>query len=376
MEHLTLCSSDFYKAYSDDPRLVGFPLDLVPLHFALLTTRQPDFDPLREPNSVLVQKKAFSCNYRDKGVLIEIDHRWHNRPGLFTKGFGSEFVAEVVAVGAAVTQLQPGHLVVADVSYPEAPTPDTRPGIATNHGSQAYEVFHQAKLMHVPDRLSVAEAAAAVIGATTAHSMIRRLNLHPSDRILVTSGRSNTSLFVLAMLQAAGLTAYTICSQPGFDDRFRALGVEDVFHFRLPLGSEADRAGWNDVCALKPTVIIDPFLDLHFAAAVEWLDYGGRYITCGLFNQYFDRIGQTERASQYALDGLATLRTAMRKNITFIGNCLGTQEDLQAAFAAAGQWQIPIDSVWQGTEGIRPFLDRSFVSEDRFGKVVFRYATQ
>jgi NADPH:quinone reductase-like Zn-dependent oxidoreductase len=376
MQQLVTCDLTFYESYQDDPRLCLFKLDEVPLYFALLAAQPSPFDPLRQPNGVLIRKRAFSCNYRDRGVLFGVHAVWppnNIKPNLL--GFGSEFVAEVLATGSHVTTFTQGDLVMGEVSYPAPPAPGVAPGIPSNQSSVAYDVFHESKLIRVPIGLSLAEAASFSIGAVTSHSMIRRLNLQSEDRVLVTSGRSNTSLFVLEMLKKYGIPTYTICSDPAFDDRFRALGVENIFHLRMPLTTEAEKAEWNQIQALGLTAIIDPFFDLHVASAVKWLNVGGRYVTCGLFNQYFEVIGQTDRASQYDLDGVRVLLDVMTKNINIIGNCIGTREDMDAALAdaEASQWHVPIDSVWQGAAGIQSFLHRTFNAPDRFGKVVFLY---
>lgn len=377
MRQLVFCDETLYQTYEGDSRLCRVDLDGVPMHFALLNAQMPPFDPAKQRRGVLVRKKAFSCNYRDKGFLVGTLVDWKStatdKPKL--TGFGSEFMAEVLAIGNEVTQMRVGEWVMGEVSFPTPPAPGIAPGIPTNQSSNAYDVFHETKLIRVPKGLSVAEAASFSIGAVTGHSMIRRLKLKPEDRILVTAGRSNTSLFALEMLKPLGLTTYTTCSDPTFDDHFRALGVADVFHLRMPLSSEAEQEAWNRIRALDLTAIIDPFFDLHVASATQWLGYGGRYITCGLFNQYFGDIGQVERAAQYALDGVPLLLSVMAKNIELIGNCIGTRQDMETAIAQAeaGQWRVPIDSVWSGPEGIVPFLERSFNASDRFGKVVFLY---
>lgn len=377
MQQFVACDSTFYEAFEQDPRLCRFYLDEVPIYFALINAQPPAFDPLRQSRGVLVRKKAFSCNYRDKGVLFGLQADWLNHTGTKpnVSGFGSEFVAEVLAVGTEVTSCDVGDLVMGEVSYPTSIAPGVPPGIPTNHSSNAYDVFHEAKLIRVPKGLTLAEAASFSVGAVTSHSMIRRLNLGPDDRVLVTSGRSNTSLFVLAMLKSYGIPTYTICSNSSFDERFREMGVQEVFHLRMPMQTGAEQADWNRIQGLGLTVVIDPFFDLHVSSAAKWLNNGGRYITCGLFNQYFEGIGQADRAMRYVINGVPVLLDIMMKNITLIGNCIGTRQDTEAAIAAseAGTCHVPIDSVWQGTAGIVPFLERSFNADDRFGKVVFLY---
>ena len=54
-------------------------------------------------------------------------------------------------------------------------------------------------------------AASFSIGAQTSSSMIRRCNIKSTDKILVTSSRSNTSMFIIKSLLTEGydVTALT-----------------------------------------------------------------------------------------------------------------------------------------------------------------------
>jgi hypothetical protein len=62
------------------------------------------------------------------------------------------------------------------------------------------------------------------------------------------------------------------------------------------------------------------------------------------------------------------------KNVTLMGNCLGTTQDLANALRdwCDGRLQVVLDSVHRaGT--LRRFLERSFTAPDRFGKAVYLY---
>ena len=75
--------------------------------------------------------------------------------------------------------------------------------------------------------------------------------------------------------------------------------------------------------------IIDPFFDLHIGKLIPSLASGGRYITCGFYDQYSSLIGK-----EFQYQGLTTsdiFATMLLKNIQIIGNCLGNTEDLQNA---------------------------------------------
>jgi hypothetical protein len=64
----------------------------------------------------------------------------------------------------------------------------------------------------------------------------------------------------------------------------------------------------------------------------------------------------------------------MMNNISIIGNCPGTTDDLRAALTDYERGGLRADH----RHGVRrrcgnAFLDRTFNASDRFGKVVYRY---
>jgi hypothetical protein len=61
-------------------------------------------------------------------------------------------------------------------------------------------------------------------------------------------------------------------------------------------------------------------------------------------------------------------------NLHLIGNCLGSQADLDQAIAdyQSGNFDILVDSVFSGNQ-IGEFLERTYSHPDRFGKVVYQY---
>src|SRR4029079_10217354 len=74
--------------------------------------------------------------------------------------------------------------------------------------------------------------------------------------------------------------------------------------------------------------VIDPFSDLHLARALEVMAFGGRYITCGFYDQYLRLIGQQPPAPQARGPEMFL---AVIKNLEIVGNCAGTTEDLSNA---------------------------------------------
>ena len=107
------------------------------------------------------------------------------------------------------------------------------------------------------------------------------------------------------------------------------------------------------------------------APALRLLTAGGRYVTCGLAEQYPLPERQVPRET---LDLRSAIGEAILRNIRIVGNCLGTTTDLQQAISAyrSGHLSVVLDSVQRGNHA-RGFLRRTFIATGRFGKVVFSY---
>jgi NADPH:quinone reductase-like Zn-dependent oxidoreductase len=327
---------------------------------------------------VLVRVRALSCNYRDKGLFRLTQRIPANR---FTP-VGSEFMAEVVDVGHDVTAFRPGDRVLPDHHYTGGGVGDAgvREGVITNQASRAYHVLPERKLRVVPDGMPDEVAASFSLNAQTAYSMARKLAPRPGANVLVTSATANCSLFVIGLLSRRGANVFACTTSPRAAPRLAELGASTV--------TAVDRASASGALgeAVLRTAkqiggfdgVIDPFFDLHALVAVEALRPFGTYVTCGLVGQHATPRGADSRPDQAgvgAIDGGTLLQTAILKNLTLVGNCIGVREDLDAALAdyAAGRLASVVDSVYDG-DAVRPFFERTFNDPARFGKVVFRYA--
>ena len=191
--------------------------------------------------------------------------------------------------------------------------------------------------------------------------------------MLVTSAKSNTSLFAIQALREIGCAVYAVSTSGRFAGQLASMGVRELFVVDPSLPSFADDPA---VMATARSVggfnrVVDPYFDVNLPKVTPVMSYGGRYVTCGLADQYSDSTGQpVPNASGAPL--APTLLTAMMKNLHLIGNCLGSREDLERAIAdqASGDLNVVIDSVVAGGDA-RRFIDRTFNAPDRFGKVVY-----
>jgi len=327
---------------------------------AIVHTPPPAFasDAPEHAHAVLVQVHALSCNFRDRGFFQVMK----GMPGRRFSPLGSEFAGEVVAVGAAVSDLRVGDRVMPNHHYTGGQDDGSgaREGVITNQASRELQVVPASKLIRLPAAMPFAEAAAFSLGAQTAYSMVRRLDLQPGERALVTSAASNTSHFLIHALRSRGAEVTASTSSERFHARIEALGVSRVLTADQ---LSADRGDYHHV--------LDPFFDLHLARAVTLLRPFGKYITCGLAAQNAELALQRGGVD---LDATKILGTAIMKNLSIVGNCIGLRADLERAVEdySAGLWAPVLDSTYAGDD-VSAFLDRSFNDRTRFGKVIFRY---
>lgn len=374
MRNIAICGSDIQRLTPlGQPAIQTINLEGVTVRCGLIETSDPQFNRSAPENQekVLVKIKAFSCNYRDKALILKMATRG---PANSFYVVGSEFVGEVVAVGPAVTAFRPGDRVIGNGSYPYSGVEGLAPGIPTNNGSKEYQVFHAAKLIKVSPALPDEVAAAFPIGAQTTYSMVRRLNLRENEKVLVTAAKSNTSLFAINALKELGVQVYATSTSSRFEAELKALGVKELLVMDPKLSNFLeDETFKSRVQALGGfDAVIDPFFDLHLGKVIGAMAPGGRYVTCGFYDQYTELVGQTFRPQW---DGRQIMVAVMLGNLQIIGNCIGQTEDLAQAIDdyAAGNLHVVIDSVFSGYDQVGPFFERTYTSPDRFGKVVYKY---
>jgi NADPH:quinone reductase-like Zn-dependent oxidoreductase len=375
MRYLAVCGSPLLKL--NDPQNVVKSLEMegVNVTFGLLHAEDISFDPQATENhhKVLVKIRAFSSNYRDKSLILKAAT---HLPGQNFYAFGSDFVAEVLAVGNQVKGLQPGDRVINDNQYPDSGVEGVMPGVTTNHSSKELQVFHEAKLLKIPASIPDEVAAGLSIGGQTSYSMIRKLDIQPGENVLVTAAKSNTSMFVINALKHRGVNVYATSTSRKFEDKLLAMGVKQLIQIAPTLED------WSQIPELLQLYqetggihcIVDPFFDLHIGRLLPILrrGEGGRYVTCGLYEQYSTYTGQAFDYKGMSLKEVMLF--AMINNVQIIGNCVGKTQDLQQAVDACahGKFTVEIDSVYSGNQ-IKEFVDRTYNSRDRFGKVVFKY---
>ena len=373
MRSVAVCGSKVKDLLPGNAPIANVEIRGVGVTFGLIATKEPAFDADAPANlhHVLLRVKGFSCNYRDLNMIFAAA-----RKGADNSFFplGSDFVAEVVAVGPGVTSLEVGDRVIADNHYTGRRTGRTPEGVLTNQASKEYQVADECKLIKIPDEMPDRVAAAFSIGAQTTYSMLRKLDLRPGSNVLVTSAKSNTSLSAINALRLYDVNVYATSTSRAFERELREMGVRELIRIdprRASFLAEEEmvkavsRVGTFDY-------VVDPFFDLHLHKAVEVMSPGGRYVTCGLHEQFQQDAGQEGPRPKADLSRVMLL--AMIKNLQIVGNCIGTTHDLSRALSdyAGGALRVTLDSVFGGDK-VGDFFARTYNARDRFGKVVYLY---
>lgn len=341
---------------------------------ALVEKECPDFNEEAEQFAelILIKKTAFSLNFRDKGMLLYLQELINkDAENAIQVGIGSEFIAEVLKVGKNVRSLKKGDRVIPNAHYPSMDISKVNGGIPTNHASSVVDILHELQLIKVPDVMSDSVGASFTIGSQTAYGMIRRLQLSGNENLLITSATSSTSLFCLAALKGKVRHITVLTTQLTSVNRLKELGADEVVVI-------ADRNNLHEEKLLKDIynqikgfdVVVDPFSDVYLAQLAHLINVNGKYATCGVYFQSFDREDQGEEN----IGSTSSLLSLISKNITLVFNCLGDTEDLKLALTdyAEGNLQIQIDSVFSG-EDVIDFLSKSFCESEKLGKVVYNY---
>lgn len=341
------------------------------LHPAIVDVNQPHFDASAERNAeyALVRVDAFSCNYRDKTILLKGEQKVADS-GLSAAPvayFGSDFVGTVIAIGKNVQNLSVGDYVIPDCSYPHAVVSSAAPGVTTNEASRGWLRIHCGKLLRIPKNFPQNVAAGFSIGAQTSHSMVRRSGVRSGDSALVLSARSNTALFITGVLLQKGVRVTLATTSPWSEEEICSVSPALLVHV------ERGNREWAAGLEKEFDAVFDPFYDLHLPEALDCLKPGGRYVTCGFKNQHRDFSEVTDNTDAGRFDDV--MLKAMINNVSIIGNCIGTHDDLACAvedYMSGGFSLPPVRAVYSCNECCQ-FLEDTYNNPQRFGKVVMCY---
>lgn len=357
--------------------------------FGIVEMPKPELDwtsPLLT-EAVLIKVEAVSCNFRDRSYVAIVHDQLTSNPQIPAAHFGSDFAGIVVEKGSGVTGIDLGERVIPSMTYGS----EHAGGVPTNRATQGWLVLSQRSVTLAPEAWSVAQSAAASLGAQTARAMARRSGVKPGNDVLICSGRSSTSQFLVQILRSMGIDSVISSSSVWSENEVEALNrpLFDYTNCQNTSPGNSEQSATNSVSTserrgttvLSPVglnelelgsfdVVFDPFADLHLARSIELLRSYGTYISCGFVRQYH----QEEYFPPMELSSLRLIQIMVAKNLTIIGNCLGEDRDLAQGLELLGNGSgVPLDSEWEIDETWE-FLRRSFGTEKSIlGKVVLHY---
>lgn len=339
---------------------------------AIVDVNKPSFNTQEKDNEnfVLLKVDALSCNYRDKAIILKSslkmqgDLNFQAPPFAF---FGSDFVGTIIEKGKAVNEFDIGDRVIPNCAFPEEPFPGVAPGVVTNEASKGWLRLHKSKLITIPNEMSDEVASGYSIGGQTSTSMVRRVNLTQNERALVLSARSNTSMFIINKLIEKGINTTVLTTSSWKKEEIELISPAKIVQV------DKYKDSWDEYPELGDfDVVFDPFFDLHLEKAIKQLNTGGRYITCGYKNQHQDFRDEFDIFNKNDLHSI--MLKVMINNMSIIGNCIGTWDDLKNSLDTFNPdtFIIPTDSQYYIEEG-NEFIEKTYNNNGRLGKAVLKY---
>ncbi|KAL1836356.1 hypothetical protein VTJ49DRAFT_5248 [Mycothermus thermophilus] len=177
---------------------------------------------------------------------------------------GMDFCGRVVQTTRTVDDFAIGDLVFGRIDL-------------TQHGTLAeYIVAPTKACAHVPDGVSVEEAAAVGVAGLTEYQAMAP-NVKPGDKIFINGGSGGTGTFGVQIAKALGCHVTTTCS-PGKIDLCRSLGADEIINYTATDVAETLRAKGQVFSLVVDNVGTPANL---YKAADDFLLPQGRFVQVG-----------------------------------------------------------------------------------------------
>ncbi|MFL6138877.1 MAG: NADP-dependent oxidoreductase [Frankiaceae bacterium] len=171
------------------------------------------------PGEVRVAVEAASVNGFDIGVAA--GRFWDVMPHEFPVVLGRDYVGTIDAIGEGVEGLQVGDRVAGVV---------VAPGLG--RGSLGERVTSGASAVaHVPDGMSVEDAAAVGLAAVTALDAVDALAVSEGDVVLVSGATGGVGLFAVQLAAARGARVIATARPGTGEELLRSLGAGEVVDY-------------------------------------------------------------------------------------------------------------------------------------------------
>ena len=275
------------------------------------------------------------------------DSAWTGAAVDFPRIQGADCFGEVVAVGADVDASRIGKKVLVRAMQVTGTEPNSYSvktfGADRDGGFCEYTTASATEVIPVVSSLSNLELGVLPCAFSTAHGMLRRVNL-AAERILITgaSGGVGLAAVQLAKLRGAHVTAVTTVASA---NAVRSAGADEILHRESDYGSNA-----YDVVA---DVVAGP----RWPDLLEALHNGGRYVASGAI-----------AGPIVELD----VRTLYLKDLTVCGSTFQQPEvmDEVVAFAESGRLKPVISKVFDLAD--LHAAQAAFADKSNVGKIAIR----
>jgi NADPH2:quinone reductase len=301
--------------------------------------------PTPGPNEVLVKIRAAGTN---RGELIRLPQMRSDNPSISAMRAGAEFSGEIMSVGESVDGWRAGDRVMG-----------RGPGCYAE-----YTTVNQRGLMHVPDGMPWAEAAAIPNVFITAHdAIVTAAAVKPGEAAMITAGPSGVGTAAIQIARHLGANPVIATTRTASKVKtLRSLGAHTVI--------DTSKEGWTDSVMASTQnhgidVIIDQVGGSMLADNIHVLALKARLVSVG-------------RNASFV--GFCDLDEIARKRASIIGVTFRTrtaEETLQAGERCTADL---FEAIRTGT--LKPVLDRTFpfnqlaeahaymLSDGQIGKIV------
>lgn len=271
-------------------------------------------------------------------VLVKVAHAGVNRPDVIQRqGFypppkgaspipGLEIAGRIVAIGPGVEPEMLNQEVCA---------------LVTGGGYAEYCLAHARHCLHVPEGLSLAEAAALPETLFTVwHNVFERGYAIDGETLLVHGGTSGIGTMAIMLGKAFGLTVIATCGSDEKCAAARQLGADLAINYKTQDFVEHARAFTDGHGA---DLVLDMVSGSYVARNLDALADDGRHVTIAVLGGANAEINMAK---------------VMSKRLTLTGSTLRARSDAFKEMLAdeihASVWPL----VEEGT--LRPVMDRSF----------------
>jgi NADPH:quinone reductase-like Zn-dependent oxidoreductase len=297
----------------------------------VLTVQEVD-RPAAGDGEVLVRVRATSVNTPDWLTVTGVPYVLRLQFGLRgpkSPVRGTDVAGVVEAVGAGVSDLQPGAEVFGSLWNPKRPVHP--------HGTFAeFTVVPASQLIEKPAGVTFEEAAASVMSGLTALIAIRDIGrVQPSTRVLINGASGGVGTFAVQIAKALGAEVTGVCST-GSLELVQSLGVDHTIDYTR---DDFTRRGDHY------DVILDNVMNHAPSATVRVLTPGGTFIPNSVGNTG-GLAAALPRMARAALIGRGSTNV---KFVRFVVN----RENLQAlaTFLDSGDVKVVLDSTYPLRDG-------------------------